>query len=372
MDAELLEGRLNDIRCEYSVTRPEAALMGSYDRFEDPAAAPPKGTCFYQLYIPPGYNRNAEWKYPVMFIASAKGAPITDNVEARARRDGWILVLLMDSVEGDPLWLANFLGAHDDVVKRVRALPDFKVATGSKAGGDFASTYAAYRSGFKGYIGQSSCFWSDRQGHRYDAARMNKELAVYQVLGTPHPSFRCRAAIKSGLPKDTFHAVECVDIGDAWARSDAMERALDWLEKTVFLDARLIKFSQDTLSWHYRNKLIALEKAQSPFEKYELMEYLAAFAKKHNLVSRKEIRETTQGFEKELQTLARDDPVKKELAARMQFLVISQMDNRYLANDAKAHQVASAHEALAKQYEDTVYGKKAAVRAASLRIEFRF
>ena len=373
MDSELAETRLNDIECFFSYMPAEATLLSSYEPTEQPSKAPSKGICRYQLFVPPGYKKNVDKKYPVMFIASAKAEPYMDNVQARAARDGWILVLLSDTKALDPAWLGNFLGAHDDVLKRARVIEDFKVATGSKGGGLFASIFAVYRPGFKAYIGQSSCFWSNLQGsHVYDAAKKNKEFTIYQILGKPHPSFRCRHNVRSDLPKDTCHVAECYDAGDAWASTEAMDRALDWVEKTVFLDARTVKLSKDAVMWHFDNKMTALEKASIPFAKYELMEYLIAFAKKQNLIADKTIKDKIQGFEKELPLLAKDESVKKELAARIQYLIIAQGDNRTLADSKKAWQLINAYRNLAKQAQDTVYGAKAGPRADSLAIDFTF
>ena len=373
MNAPLAEDKLTNIECDYKCTRAEAALLGSYEPTENPLKAPLTGICHYQLYVPPGYLKNTDKKYPVIFVASPKAEPYMDNVKARAARDGWIVVLLADTKSMDPVWLGNFLGAHDDVIKRTRIIEDFKVTTGSKGGGLFSSAYPVFRTGFKAYIGQSSCFWEDSSGpHRYDAERLNKEFAVYQILGMPHPSFRCRHNVRADLPRDTYHMVECYDAGDAWAQAEAMDRALDWIEKTVFLDARSIKFSKDALMWHYDNKMTALEKATSPFAKYELMEYVISFAKKQNLITDKTIKDKIQIFEKELPVLFKDESVRKELAARMQFLIIAQADNRTLADSKKAWQLINAYRALAKQAEDTVYGRKAGPRAESLVIDFTF
>lgn len=371
MDAALTEGGITEIECPYMYTPTEANLVGSYSPAEHPMGAHLKGVCHYQLYLPSGYGKEKERKYPVLFIASAKAEPYMDNVKARAERDGWIVVMLMDSKSEDPLWLGNFVGAHDDVVKRVRVLEDVKVATGSKGGGNCASVYGAYRTGFRGYIGQGSCFWSDRSSHRYDAAKQNRDFVVYQILGPQHVSFRCREDVKRGVPKSAHHWSECVEEGGTWARTEEMDCAFDWMERQVFIEARMAKVSREAALWHHENKLTALEQAKSAFDRYELMEYISALAKKQKLTSDEAVRDKLAAFKQEMKTLEDDAAVKEELAARRLFWALVKMDGRNIDSKQKADPLVATYKAIAEKYKDTVYGRRAALRAESLKTEFK-
>ena len=123
------------IECKYRFRQGETSLLGpAATQDEDLKNAPEEGTYHYRLYLPPGYNANPAAKYPVMFIASPNGSASVGNFQERARRDRWLVVALIESKNSSPLWLGNFLGAHDDVIARARVIDDMKFCTGMSGG----------------------------------------------------------------------------------------------------------------------------------------------------------------------------------------------------------------------------------------------
>ena len=80
--------------------------------------------------------------------------------------------------------------------------------------------------------------------------------------------------------------------------------------------------------------------------------------------------EDLEKFEAKMTELAKDETVQKELDVRMRYTIAHRLDNRYMGKGTKAEQLFRTYIAIADEYEDTVYGQKAAVRAESVRIEY--
>ena len=69
------------------------------------------GTYHYNVYVPAGYNTNKDRKYACLFIASPGGNAELGNVKNWVKSKEWIVVMLVESKNGDTPWPAfsNFV-----------------------------------------------------------------------------------------------------------------------------------------------------------------------------------------------------------------------------------------------------------------------
>jgi hypothetical protein len=138
----------------YCVQEKEEALAGLPSTFPRAAA----DVYRYRLYLPPNYSTEPERHYPAMFIVNGDLA----QMKVRAKRDGWIVIMLPDAKNGPwPPILGNLFAAHDDAAKRLRLKSGWKFSTGFSGGARAASLLAQFRSGFGGVLLQGAGFAFD-------------------------------------------------------------------------------------------------------------------------------------------------------------------------------------------------------------------
>ncbi len=366
-DAELPEDKITMIECDYVFKRSDQALL--FPGWS-PARSLKEGVYHYRLYVPRGYHADEEARYPVLFIASPGGNADMKNVDERMRRDRWIVVMLVESRNATPLWLPSFLSAHDDVVKRMRVIGDMKLTTGMSGGARCASSHPAFRRGIRGVILQSAGFSYGKSGYNHQSAKRNRRLMIYGLFGYTDMNFSEVERLQLGLPSNTKVRMEVFDGGHEWAPVECRERAFDWLERRSFGAAGRggAKVSKEACAWYWKALLARLDSGNTDFERYELMETLAALAKKPGL-SGKAVRERVGGFRKELTKLKRNKAVKKELFARKNYELADRNDTREKRKSRKLAQVASFYTQIAGKFADTVYGARAAARAKSIAME---
>ncbi|MGD0652058.1 MAG: hypothetical protein ABSA97_13140 [Verrucomicrobiia bacterium] len=358
------------IECTYRFRQGETSMLGpAASADEDLKNAPEEGTYHYRLYLPPGYNANPAAKYPVLFIASPNGNASIGNFQERARRDRWLVVALIESKNSSPLWLGNFLGAHDDVIARARVIGDLKFATGMSGGSRNASTYAVFRPGFRGLILQAAGFGYDKSGYRYDSVKKNRDLLVYGIFGSRDQlNFKEVARVQEALPPYTVSQMEVWSGKHQWAPAESLERGVDWMERKIFLENRTTP-SGDACAWYCHKQLRLLESATRPIERYELIESVLVVAARLNDTGLKGRLPTLRA---EATELARSAELQGELAARQAFLNAAAADDRHqMRTAATARQVVGGYEQVAQRFPGTVYAGKAAARAASLKMEFK-
>ena len=358
------------IECEYTFTAAEARRVGGV-RDENPADAVGRRTYHYRLYVPEAYNQDTAAKYPILFIASAGGNARIGHFAERAKRDRWIVAMLVESRNGKPDWLANFLAAHDDVVKRSRVMDDMKFSTGMSGGSRCATVYPIFRSGFRGVLLQVAGFWYDDTGYRYDGVKQNRDLHIYGLFGfNDEMNYREIESTQQRVPSHTRIRMEIFDGGHSWAPAENVEHGFDWFERNLFLNPTVRPPAAAACVWYCENQLRKLPSATSDFERYELMEAVATVVKKVGLPSKSPLKKKAAEFKKEMVRLKRDKSVARELGAKRHFMAADRADTRdNRRKPAFAKSLAPHYLSIAKKYQGTVYAARAKARAESLERE---
>jgi len=223
------------------------------------AAAPPgaEGALLfhYRLWLPEDYATSVTRLYPVMFIAGPIGNVEMGEMADRLMRERWIVAMLVESRNGSNAWQANFVAAHDDVLRRVRADETMRFCTGLSGAAKVCSVYPGLRPGFRGVVLQAAGPW----GPRVYEEEANAGAAVYGTFGAFDFNLSHARRIRRGLPPSVRHMVEIWDGQHAWAPAAVFDRALDWVLAAVLNDAPV---SPDAYRWYVENRLSDLARTE--------------------------------------------------------------------------------------------------------------
>ncbi len=307
----------------------------------------------YRLYLPDDYHDH-ERKYPVMFIAGPRGNATMGPLAERLARDRWIVAMLVESRNGSNLWLPNFIAAHDDVVRRVRVQPDMLFCTGVSGAAKVCSVYPEQRSGFRGVIAQAAGLWNPRMF----ADPVHARLVVFGTFGAMDPNLRFARQIRAATPPGQG-LVEVWDGGHGWAPAPVMERALDWVEDRVFLDAGYDPALADAYRWYFENRLAAAERAGSDAERTLRADVLRDLPARWRLDLDAETRARLAALPRNVDG--------REGAARAAFQDALDAELRGRGRDLPDR--IAAYETVAADHPYTHYGAAASLRAQALAWE---
>lgn len=193
------------------------------------------GTYHYKLWLPKGCLADAKQAWPCMFIASAGGNAAMGDMGAWLKRNGYVVVMLVESRNGPwaPI-VGNFLAAHDDVVKRVRIQDGLKLATGMSGGARASTVFAQIRPGFGGLVLQGAgAAFDDKSA--YEVAKLKGSRAVYvaMAMGTKDSNKGEVARMKSAIGSAHFEEF-MFDGGHVWAPTETFEKAASWVEQQIY------------------------------------------------------------------------------------------------------------------------------------------
>jgi hypothetical protein len=352
---------------------------------EDTTKADWKKAYHYKLYIPENYDEDKEKRYPCMFIASSAGHANMGKMAKRLKDNNWVVVMLIESKNGTPDWLANFIAAHDDVIQRVRICNDFKVATGMSGGARCASEYPLYRKGFRGVILQAAGFFSSYQYEKYPA-----KTAVATTFGNKDGNLYESQKSRRILNPKTPRYIDVFEGGHNWAPEETFNRALDWIEENAFIKVkkRASKQQKPAFVWLLDQKLRHLETAESDVEKYHLIQQILALATNGGLTFDKTYSTQLVELQKQRLVLKKKPLVYKEILAEIAFKKTQKKVNSFNRQMRRARHVPRKFimsntdikallsmkrelEKFAKKYPDTRRGKAVQLGLTSLRYEYQ-
>lgn len=371
-DAPLPEDQITTIEVDYPGGNVRA---GS-------AVVPTKpGTYHYKVYVPKGYAAEKGRTYPTLFIFSPDGDANMTDLEERLKSDRWIVVMLVESRNGewDPI-AANFVAAHDDAVKRLRVAEGFKVATGFSGGGRAASLAAAARPGFAAVLCQGAGFWTSNPTVQYDvsAATVNRSLCVALTVGDGDPNHTEAATLAKALPPGTPYRPLFFRGGHQWAPKEVANDALDWVEELVYFEAPAAA-SLKPLYLVKAEALLAEAGGASGLVKYAALDRAMDLIAKRRLINESSLKEKLPEARKAMAELKRDPDLKPQIAGRDAYRRASGAEDvaraRFGRNEAQLRaalvDVGRAYAALAKQFPGTDFGRSAKVRVESLELELK-
>lgn len=223
-------GTVSRIECEYKKDAERPQWAWNAYQSEHPRFA--KESIFhYDLYLPSGYDENPQRRYPCIFVSSPGGNAKLGNLSHWVTNNEWIAVMLVESQNGSPEWLSNFIAAHDDVVRRCRVMNDLKYATGFSGGARCAATQVGVRGGFAGVILQGAGFnYGESGAYITDAVRQNKRIAVCMIMGDKDGNNTEVSRVQHALSNQTPLKIISFPGDHTEAPAEKMEEALVWMK----------------------------------------------------------------------------------------------------------------------------------------------
>lgn len=324
----------------------------------------PKDNLFhYRLYLPADYHDNAPRTYPLMFLAAPAGDAHMGNMAARLKRDRWVVVMLVESRNRSVVWHPNFVAAYMDVLKRVRVHPSMLFCTGFSGGARVCSSYPSIRPGFQGLILQAAGF-SQRPAYLIGA---NAHIAVYGTFGVQDFNLREARRLRAGVPSHTRSLIEVWDGGHSWAPTPVFDRALNWIERKVFLEADYDERLTDAYWWYFTNTLARYDQAQSAIERYTLNQLLQSLPAQWHLTLDAVTTAKLHAMAAAMQQLDADTTLHHEIQTRDAFHQVLALDERSRGDDLET--LATQYHQISERDAQTAYGKQAAIRKQSVRWE---
>ena len=312
MDTPLKEGGEILIECECTLDEP--AIKKKYD------LEVTKGTYHYKLFVPEGYSENPELKYPCLFVQSPSGNAGLGNIADFAAENKWVVVMLVESKNGSGgICNGNFVAAHDDVIKRVRILDEYKVATGLSGGARCASVSCGMRDGFAGVILQGAgCLYyteGNKRGRYFLQSFKNKSILLYGIFGENDSNKSEIDRLKKVMPKSTLNKFVLFDGGHTWAPAEYMSDALKWIEENQLKSGK----NRGMVKSIVMHKIGTQDKGQTKLEQYEKCIDSLMLIKTNRLTTDADARKLTTELLAQKKKIESDADMKKELLAYKDF-----------------------------------------------------
>lgn len=373
MDQVFPENEIASVECEYA--KDEKATIDE----EKPV---PKGVYHYRVYIPKGYYASGKRRYPCLFIASPGGNAGMDNVAAYAKEHRWFVVMLVESSNAQDfnICLANFLAAHDDVVKRFRISSCRKVTTGMSGGARVASFVSGHRPGICGMVLQAAGYAYHSSGPRKgyyitDALQDDRNMLVYVLIGDADDNRSEVRRLLAESPSYTGIAVGKFSGGHDWSPQEEMTRALDWITSEYPARSNNRVFARE----------VFLEKAdpvdgETPLAAYQRMVDCLGLTRKNGLATDAEVRPLAAEMAAKIAQMEKDEALAADIAAVRDLAAADEAVRRYrdtpggknpsaLMAKGKLRSFIGQYQKVAAAYPGTQAAVEAAARAAALEAE---
>lgn len=327
MDMELPEGKDIMIECSFKAASIQSDAFGGTS--EDPTTYKGNNIFHYRLHLPVGYHTNKGRKYPCIFIASPGGNAGMGKMADRLKRDEWVAVMLVESKNGTPDWLPNFLAAHDDVVKRVRIMDGWKFGTGFSGGARVSSFYPMQRTGFRGIFMQGAGMGGGQLSYYSyckEATKDSKYILAYGAFGNKDFNLFETSHIRNCYGPQVVRRTEVFEAGHSWADSVAVENAFDWFERKSFIELPALSTDADMAKIYFQRKRRQYESCKSPFEKYEIREMMVKLLERYLPSSSSAVKKSIKSFQQEMEELGKLPDMADELKAREKFFEVSRKE----------------------------------------------
>ncbi len=373
MDEKIPEDKITTVECEYKYHKEKDKEVYNDCRIEK--------VYHYRVSLPKGYYNNPDERFPCIFVASPGGDADMANIEARMKKDRWIVIMLVESKNASPEWAPCFLSAHDDAVQRFRILEGMKYTTGFSGGARCASSNMGLRPGFAGVILQGAGFFQIGPEYQYWPIKTYPHLAVYMLVGKDDGNKSEIDRISRELPRDTLFKSELFDGAHQWAPKENMDHAFDWLEQQLLTSSILEKDKQICINI-LKRQLPKTFESGADFEKYETLTTLEPLVKLHKLDKVPELSENIGKMVSLIKELKSDKNIQIELKAKTAFLLAQKSEDKAREKITKKkldpkksarelNNVMPAYQQIVKTYEKTVYGQKAQEKCDAIQKEIQ-
>jgi len=378
MDFQVPTGTSTEIECKFNKKAP--CPKWAYSEKNETLKLIKDKVFHYRLYLPEGYYENKDKKYPCIFISSPAGNAPLGNLTTWVTEHQWIAVMLVESQNSSPKWLANFVAAHDDVVKRCRIQEGMKYATGFSGGSRCASTQVGVRKGFAGLILQGAGFnYYPGTGISIpNGIQENKEISVCFIVGNEDKNKKELTNIRQGIPKRTPFKCITFQGGHDWAPEEKMLEAMEWIMEQLPKTTKSIEVSKKILA----TKLDSLEETENKFEKYETLEMLLKIVEKFKLQKDSEIKPHLKKLTQDLNILKKDKVVLNELKVKKSYNSIHKIEEKLRTKILKGklkkkkkiyefNRLITSYQKIADANDDTLYGNKASKKINAIKEEIK-
>ncbi|NQZ59404.1 MAG: hypothetical protein HRT88_18285 [Lentisphaeraceae bacterium] len=357
MDKVLKAGGTSIIECEYN--KNESRLTSAY-KFSIR-----QGTYRYKVYLPEEYNLPTEERHPVIFMQSPSGSADMTKIFSFAKRQKWIVIILLEPSDPSGTCLGSFLAAHDDAVQRLRILEGMKYVTGIDIASEESSVSVGLRPGFAGLILQNGGFYSlEGTSAVYRSLQVKKHIAVCLLFAENSRKASMISWFYKDFPKSNPMTHFFYPGSSSTAPEKSMEEALEWLQRQLAFSSK----SKEICRWLFSRGLESLERIDTEILKYRKLEELlkiSAIIRNDQVVKVK-----LPGLKQMYLTLKKNRQVIAELAAQKNydraFSKECKMRVKYAKGKLKSkklsreiEQIKLAYKKVAAKYQGTVFGKKA-------------
>ncbi|NQZ66821.1 MAG: hypothetical protein HRT89_02005 [Lentisphaeria bacterium] len=321
---ELKEDTEVTIECDRTTKKEKVFLKTTK---EAPKSKDRRTGFHYKLYIPKGYHKSKSSRFPVMFIASPGGNANMHTFKQRLKEDRWVVVMLVESKNGNPDWFNNFIAAHDDVMKRCKIAKNGKFATGMSGGSRCASTYPMHRDGFQAVILQAAGFFYGV----YDSYRPGVKVAI-SVGDSDFNKYEAQS-VRRYLSKKCDYSTNYFKGGHSWAPTAVLNQMADWMEYMIFVrkDPRppKAKATKGLFQWYYSNQLRKIKNASDDKIKYHLIRHTLSAVKNGKLDSNPVIKKDCTNLREIFTKLLTNADIQKEKQAMAHYKKVKLLDLAY-------------------------------------------
>ena len=396
-DAKLADDGITLIECAVRNLKENCVIFSH--TAEDPTSSTKVEGYHYKLYLPKGYSKHPDYRYPCFFIASAGGNAGMGRFDKRFKRDEWIVVMLQESKNGSPDWLRNFTAAYDDVVERVRVANGLKFATGYSGGSRCASVFTTMRPGFAGLLCEAAGFAHGFKPGFNPYQKFPAHILVAGTFGDTDMNYGEGAALRRSL-KQCWVNVQYYKGGHGWCTPEVFDGVMDWMEDNLFLNPqagagrhalpapadKTLELSsghvtvkaepvgEDACRWYFRKYKRALAGVTDKAQRTAILTRLTAAVTKGGLAKDLTVNAEAREWQTELTTLQASPEFKAfDRTVHQAFLDAQKAESSYTGAAQPSHSslqsAIQAYQTMVEKYPDSYLTPEAQRHLVSLEIE---
>lgn len=366
-DAILTSNATTTITCQYT----GGALSAG-----DWRITPAKDTYHYRLYVPPGYDPQSKDRYGCLIVFSPTGDADPGTAGWWLRRERMFGVSLVEAKNGptEPI-MGNFLAAFDDVKSRVPIADGFIVMTGMSGGARCTSVAAALRPGCGGLILQGAGFAIINGRFSTSATKTNPGMAVYGIFGLEDFNAPEMPTLAKALNGKVPFRCAVFDGQHDYAPPADMAEGLDYIQRWIYLKKPIDLKAMDM----YKTKFLEWRQEATNatgWVQYQWLEKAQLLAKARKLSADKDLKEPLDWVDKTLATLAKDQAIIDNLAARELYNKTRDTEDAAQVSQWKAaglekalRAVTEGYQEVKQKYAQTAYAARAKWRLALIQSE---
>ncbi|MBI5725928.1 MAG: hypothetical protein HZA50_18355 [Planctomycetes bacterium] len=374
MDAPLPPGKITTITCQCTeeIGKKYKAL-----------GVPNSGTYHYKVYIPEGYDKETDRKYPVFFFFSPGGNAGMSGLDEQIKRDKWIAIMAVEAKNGpwDAIY-GNIAAAYEDAAKRLRIFEGMRFATGFSGGARMSGVTAGILPGVAGIICQGAGMPDNGHGgYIYTDTLKKNKTAICMIVGKQDSNFSEIADMQKQYGGNyPYFYIQTFEGGHEGAPKDLMDNAYKWLVEQTCMNSEPGKIPKSFFLDYVKNKNDQAGQMTSMMDKLDSLISISTLVTKQKLDKDADFKDIFDGAATKIAEIRKDPAFKKESAAKDAYVKAEayEKDIRKKVAEVKAtgndlknalNLIINSYKTVARIHKDTAYGQKAADKAAEIEKE---